>query len=135
MILPPAGPTLPAMRTPILSAMLLTALAAPALADAYPVNGRWGQSAGTANGAIDCGGKLRVIAFSGATRTDSKGGVPAYRNKSVAPEAPGLFRVVDEFTTGQIRNGHLNYTLRLVDADRIEMNLQPGGLLKLQRCK
>jgi hypothetical protein len=35
------------MRTPILTAMLLTALAAPALADAYPVHGRFGESAST----------------------------------------------------------------------------------------
>jgi hypothetical protein len=122
------------MRNTILSAMLLTALAAPALADAYPVNGRWGQSASSEKGQIDCA-KLRVINFSDGTRTDSKGGVPAYRNKQVSPEAPGRFRVVDEFTTGQIRNAHLNYTLRLVDADHIEMNMQPGGLLKLQKCK
>lgn len=115
--------------------MLLMALAAPAFADAYPVVGKWGQSTNTAKGTIDCGAKVRVIAFSDGTRTDSKGGVPAYRNKSVAPEGPGMFRVVDEFTTGQIRNGHVNYTLRLVDAEHIEMNMSPGGLLKLQKCK
>jgi hypothetical protein len=122
------------MRTTILSAMLLTVLAAPALADTYPVNGKWGQSASSEKGQIDCA-KLRVISFNGVQRTDSKGGVPAYRNKSVAPESPGRYRVVDEFTTGQIRNAHLNYTLRLVDADHIEMDMQPGGLLKLQKCK
>jgi hypothetical protein len=123
------------MRTPILTAMLLTALAAPALADAYPVHGRFGESASTEKGPMTCGAKLRVIEFNDGTRTDSKGGVPAYRNKTVSPESPGRYRVVDEFTTGQIRNAHLNYTLRVVDADRIEMNMQPGGLLKLQKCK
>lgn len=122
------------MRTAILSAILLSALVAPALADAYPIGGRWGESATSEKGPIDCA-KLRVIGFNDGQRTDSKGGVPGYRNKSVAPEAPGRYRVVDEFTTGQIRNAHMNYTLRLVDADHIEMALQQGGVLKLQRCK
>ena len=72
------------MHKTILSAMLLAALAAPALADTYPVSDRWGQSTSSAKGAIDCSGK-RVINFQGDQRTDSKGGVPAYRNKSVTP--------------------------------------------------
>ena len=114
--------------------MLLLALAAPALAASYPVSGKWGQSASSEKGAIDCS-KLRVIEFKGNTRTDSKGGVPAYHNKSVAPEAPGTFRIVDEFTTGQIRNGSTRYTLRQIDADHIELNLVAGGMVKLQRCK
>jgi hypothetical protein len=41
---------------------------------------------------------------------------------------------VDEFTTGQISNAHTTYMLRLVDDDHIEMQMQPGGTLKLQRC-
>lgn len=122
------------MQQMILTAMLLLALSAPTFAASYPVSGKWGQSASSEKGAIDCS-KLRVIAFNGDTRTDSKGGVPAFRNKSITPEAPGRYRVVDEFTTGQIRNGHINYTLRQVDADHIEMNMQQGGMLKLQRCK
>jgi hypothetical protein len=122
------------MRKTILPAMLLCALAMPALADSYPVTGAWGQSTSSEKGAIDCAG-IRVITFNGNQRTDSKGGVPAYRNKSVLPEVPGRYRVVDEFTTGQIRNAHLNYTLQQIDADRIELNMQPGGMLKLQRCK
>jgi hypothetical protein len=44
----------------------------------------------------------RVIDFTGNQRTDSNGGVPAYRNQSVVPEGPSTFRVVDEFSTGQI---------------------------------
>ena len=100
----------------------------------YPVSGHWGQSSSSANGAIDCAGK-RVIAFNGNQRTDSKGGVPAYRNKSVTAESPSSYRVVDEFTTGQISNGSVSYTLRQVDADHIEMQQQQGGTLKLQRCK
>lgn len=62
--------------------MLISALAVPALADSYPVSGAWGQSTSLAKGGIVCAGK-RVITFNGDQRTDSKGGVRAYRNKSV----------------------------------------------------
>ena len=112
----------------------MVALAAPTFAAGYPVSGRWGQSTSTEKGAVDCS-QLRVIAFNGDQRTDSKGGVPAYRLKTITEDGPTNFRVVDEFTTGQINNARLNYTLQKVDADHIEMNMQPGGLLKLQRCK
>jgi hypothetical protein len=122
------------MQKLILPAMLLVALAAPAFATGYPVSGKWGQSASTEKGPIDCS-KLRVIDFKGDQRTDSKGGVPAYRLKSISPEGQSSFRVVDEFTTGQISNARVNYTLSKADPDHIEMNMTPGGLLKLQRCK
>lgn len=121
------------MRNTILIATALTMLTAPALADTYPVSGRWGQSNSSEKGPIDCS-KLRVISFNGDERTDSNGGVPAYRNKSITA-AGSTYRVVDEFTTGQIRNGKMNYTLTQTDADHIEINMKPGGLLKLQRCK
>jgi hypothetical protein len=120
------------MRRTIPLAILLAVLAVPALADSYPVSGRWGQGASSEKGPIDCSGK-RVIAFNGNQRTDSKGGVPAYRNKSVTA-AGSNYRVVDVFTTGQINNARSSYTLRQVDADHIEMSGQ-GGTLKLQRCK
>jgi len=122
------------MRKTILSALLISALAAPALADSYPVSGAWGQSTSSAKGAIVCAGK-RVITFNGNQRTDSKGGVPAYRNKSVTPAGASSYRIVDLFSNGQVRNGSVNYTLRLVDADHIEMAMQSGGTLKLQRCE
>lgn len=122
------------MRTTILSAMLLAALAAPALADNYPVSGKWGESNSSQKGPIDCG-KLRVIAFNGNQRTDSRGGVPAYRNRSVSGAGPSTYRVVDEFTTGQIGNAHVSYTLRPIDADHLEMKMAPGGTVKLRKCK
>jgi len=123
------------MRKTILSAIVLTALAASALAaGGYPVSGPWGQSADMNKGRIDCGDK-RVIDFKGDTRTDSKGGVPAYRIKSITTEGSSRYRVVDEFTTGQIHNGSTSYTLHQVDDDHIELNMQQGGMLKLQRCK
>lgn len=109
-------------------------LALPALAGSYPVDGKWGQSTSTEKGPVDCG-KLRVIAFNGDQRTDSKGGVPAYRNRTVQASGAGQFRVVDEFTTGQIRNAKMNYTLRAVDADTLEMTMEKGGTLRLRKCK
>jgi hypothetical protein len=121
------------MRKTFLSAMLLGALVLPALADNYPVAGPWGQNTSSAEGAIDCSGK-RVIAFNGNQRTDSKGGVPAYRNKSVTG-GPSRYRVVDVFSNGQVNNAQVIYTLSLVDADHIQMNLQSGGTLNLQRCE
>lgn len=121
------------MHHTALVAMLLAALAAPAYAASYPVSGKWGQTSTSEKGPVDCS-KLRVIAFNGDTRTDSNGGVPAYRNRSVSADGTS-YRIVDEFTTGQIGNAHVNYTLRKLDADHIELNMQPGGMLKLQRCK
>jgi hypothetical protein len=121
------------MRTSLLSAALLTALAAPALGGDYPVSGKWGESASSEQGAIDCAGK-RVIEFQGNQRTDSKGGVPGYRNRSITSVGSSEYRVVDEFTTGQISNAQSSYTLRQVDQDRLEMQSQQGTV-QLQRCK
>jgi hypothetical protein len=114
------------MRTTILSALLLTALAAPAQAQVYPVEGQWGQSTSGEKGPIDCSDSKRVI--------DSNGGVPTYRNRSVVASGPSSYRVVDEFSTGQISDGQSQYTLRRVDQNRIEMN-SSGGTTTLQRCK
>jgi hypothetical protein len=122
------------MRNTILIAAALTALAAPALAATYPVSGRWGQSDSSNKGPIDCS-KLRFIAFNGDQRTDSGGGVPAYRLKSISADGSSHFRVTDVFTTGQVNNGSARYTLRLIDAEHIEMDLQPSGAIRLQRCK
>ena len=121
------------MRKTIFSAIFIGALALPALADNYPVAGAWGQSASSAKGTIDCTGK-RVIAFNGNLRTDSQGGVPAYRNKSVTQAGASNYRVVDVFTNGQVNNAQTSYTLRQIDADHIEMRGQAGSL-KLQRCE
>jgi hypothetical protein len=122
------------MRATILSALLLTALAVPAQAQVYPVEGKWGQSTSGDKGPIDCTDSKRVIDFNGDQRTDSNGGVPAYRNKSVTSTGPSSYRVVDEFSTGQISAGESQYTLRRVDPNRIEMN-SSGGTTTLQRCK
>ena len=122
---------IPLMRTILILATL--AFSAPAFAQSYPVDGKWGESTSSEKGAIDCNGK-RVIGFNGDQRTDSKGGVPAYRNRSVSTSGTG-YRVTDEFTTGQIRNGRTSYNLKQIDADHVEMTQQGGPTLKLQRCK
>jgi len=114
--------------------LLSATLAGPAMAASYPVSGRWGESASTDKGPIDCTGK-RVIEFTGNTRTDSNGGVPAYRNKSITPEGNARWRIVDVFTTGQISNAAVTYTLVQVDPDHIALDLQKGGTLKLQKCQ
>jgi len=121
------------MRKLILSATLVAALSLPALAGTYPVSGNWGPAVAGKNGAIDCAGK-RVIGFNGDQRTDSNGATPAYRNFSVSANGPSQYRVVDAFSNGQVNNGRTTYTLRQVDADHIEMQMQ-SGTLKLQRCK
>ena len=125
------------MKTRFLFAALAccaVSMAKPTLAGNYPVSGRWGQTTSTEKGPVDCG-RLRVIAFNGDQRTDSKGGVPAYRNRTIQTAGAGQFRVVDEFTTGQIGNAKMNYTLRVVDAETLELHLEKGGTLRLRKCK
>ena len=118
----------------LLPAIALIALTAPALADTYPVSGRFGVVPGFTDKPPDCAGK-RTIAFNGNQRTDSKGGVPAYRNKSVQAAGASTWRVIDIFTTGQISNAQAVYTLHAVKDGQLEMNMQPGGMIKLQKCK
>ena len=117
-----------------LATIAATALTAPAFADSYPVSGKWGVSTSTEKGPVDCS-KLRVLNFNGNQRTDSGGGVPAYRNRTVRPDGADRYRVEDEFTTGQISNAHVNYTLRKIGDDRLEMNQQRGGSFQLRKCK
>jgi hypothetical protein len=122
------------MRTTILTALLVTVLAAPALAQTYPVSGRWGESTSPDKGPIDCTDNRRIIGFFGNQRTDSNGGVPEYRNKSVQSTGQSDYRIVDEFSNAQVSAGQSEYTLRKIDSDRIVMN-QSGTVLNLQRCK
>ena len=115
-------------------ACLAIALASPAIAADYPVSGRFGVGTFADPRPVDCT-HLRVVSFFGDQRRDTNGGVPAYRNRSIVRSGAHSFDVVDEFTTGQISNAQAIYTLRILDANRIEMDLQPGGRLMLQRCK
>lgn len=118
------------MKTSVLlfAGLVGAAFAAPAHAQSYPVSGRWGQSTSSEKGAIDCHGR-RVVTFNGNQRTDSGGGVPAYRNRSITSDGSSRYRVVDEFTTGQINDGHTSYTLRRIDNDHIELQMRQGGTL------
>ena len=122
------------MRTTILTALLVTALATPVLAQVYPVSGRWGESNSAENGPIDCSGNRRIIDFLGNQRTDSNGGVPEYRNVSVQSVGQTDYRIVDEFSNAMVSAGHTEYMLRKIDSDRIVMN-QSGTVLNLRRCK
>jgi hypothetical protein len=121
------------MKTATVALLALCALAAPAFAANYPVSGKWGASDRDDKGPIDCS-DLRIIDFQGNQRTDSKGGVRAFRNLSVTADGSASFRIVDQFTTGQI-NGRTTFTLRQIDSDRIELHLQPGGTIRLNRCQ
>jgi hypothetical protein len=96
------------------------------------VSGRWGLSTETEPGAIDCEGK-RVIRFDEQRRFDSGGGVPDYRVIDLVNEADTNFLITEEFNTGQIR-AKIRYNLRLIDPDRIELAMSPGGTLSLKRC-
>ena len=87
---------------------LAPALAGVAVADSYPVSGRWTYQDASAPGvAPDC--KSPTMEFRGAQRLDTGGGVPQYRNVS------GRGIVVDalsrdrRFFTVQIR-GRVTYT-------------------------
>ena len=121
------------MRSLILSCAACAALTAPATAANYPVSGRWGPAVAGQKGAIDCAGK-RVIAFNGDTRTDSKGGVPAYRNRSVTADGPQQFRVVDEFRTARSTT-RTRLTRCASSTPTTSRCAMQGGTLKLQRCK
>src|SRR5262249_50333809 len=85
-----------------------------------------GQSGSSEKGAIDCTNK-RVIGFTSNPHTDSNGGVPAFRNQSVVTESPSSFRIVDEFSTGQISAAHTT-------VNHVELVMEPGPV-KSQRCK
>ena len=85
--------------------LLVAALTAPALADSYPVSGRWGQSDSGKKGPIDCTGK-RVITFKGEQRFDTGGGVPGYHNKSVRTDGADRWRIVDQFSNGHNQRRH-----------------------------
>jgi hypothetical protein len=112
---------------------LVPAAARVAAADSYPVSGRWTYENAAASGAAKtCGG--RTMEFRGTQRLDTGGGVPQYRNVSVSQSSSSLFRVVDEFFTVQIR-GRMEFTLRILDPDHIEIAISRAGkTFRLRRC-
>jgi len=115
----------------ILLVVSLVLATAPAFAIVYPVSGRWGQSDETKPGPIDCTGK-RVIRFDPYRRFDSNGGVPDYRIIDLIENGTN-FRITEEFHTGQI-DARTKWTLRILDPDRIQLDLERDGTLTLKRC-
>ena len=120
------------MKTFFAALLAACALATPARAITYPVSGHWGLSTETKPGPIDCTGK-RVIRFDPYRRFDSGGGVPDYRVIDLLRQSDTVFRITEEFHTGQIK-AQITYILKLIDADGIELVMSPGGTLKLKRC-
>src|SRR4029078_1050052 len=118
----------------ILTALLVTTLAAPAFAQSYPVSGRWGESTRSEKGPLAGAGNKRVMDFAGDQRTDSNGGVPEYRNKSVESVGQSDYRIVDEFSNAQGSAGQSESTLGKIGYEHIVIN-QSGTALNLQRSK
>jgi hypothetical protein len=112
---------------------LAHAWAQDASAAPYPVSGRWSYDHATESGpAKNCG--ARKMEFQGERRLDSVGGVPEYRNLTVSQTSPSSYQVVDEFFTVQIR-GRMEFTLRILDPDHIEIHLvRAGKTFTLRRC-
>lgn len=109
----------------------LPIIAGFAVAQSYPVTGKWTyDDAGGDGPARECG--KRYMDFQGERRFDTGGGVPDYRNRSVERDGDD-YRLVDEFNTGQI-NARLNYNIRRVDKDRIELKLPANKTVRLRRC-
>lgn len=110
----------------------LPIIAGFAVAQSYPVTGKWSyEDTGGDGPARECG--KRYMDFRGERRFDTGGGVPDYRNRSVTRDGDD-YRLEDEFNTGQI-NARLNYNIRRVDNDRIELKLPANKTIKLRRCE
>jgi len=110
----------------------LPIIAGFAVAQSYPVTGKWTyEDTGGEGPARDCG--KRYMDFQGERRFDTGGGVPEYRNRSVSGDGDE-YRLSDEFNTGQIR-ARSDYNIRRVDNDRIELKLPYNKTVKLRRCQ
>jgi hypothetical protein len=110
----------------------LPVIAGFAVAGSYPVSGKWTyDNAGAEGPAPECGS--RYMEFAGERRFDTGGGVPDYRNLSVTRNG-AEYRLIDEFNTGQIR-ARLDYTMRILDGDHIELRLPQGKTVALRRCQ
>lgn len=110
----------------------LPIIAGFAVAQSYPVTGKWTYDDTGGDGpAKECG--KRYMDFRGERRFDTGGGVPDYRNHSVTRDGDE-YTLQDEFNTGQV-NARLNYNIRRVDNDRIELKLPANKTIKLRRCE
>lgn len=123
---------MPGLRMFMSVAVAALMFAAPALADSYPVAGRWTYNYSPEKGpAKQCTG--RRMEFAGQRRFDTAGGTRDFRNVSVTPAGAARYRIVDEIFTGQVR-GHVDYTLRLIDGDHLELKFASGTTTLLRRC-
>lgn len=113
---------------------LLVAVGTSAQAATYPVSGAWTYENATEKGPAKSCGK-RNMRFEGNLRYDTGSGAPEYKNVSVTKSDTAKWNIVDEFFTGMMR-GRVPYTLRIVDADHIELHLERGGAKTLlRRCQ
>lgn len=116
----------------ITAAVGILIVTAAALADGYPISGKWTYDNPKAEGpAEDCG--KRYMSFEGILRRDTGGGVSSFRNFSVDQIGNTHYKVVDMFDNAMI-NARQTYTLRIVDEDHIELDLQAGPVIALRRC-
>jgi hypothetical protein len=110
----------------------LPIIAGFAVADSYPVQGKWTyDNTGGEGPAPECGS--RTMEFSGDRRFDKGGGVPDYRNRTMTQDGDN-YRLTDEFNTGQIQ-ARVDYNIRRIDKDHIELRLPANKTVKLRRCQ
>jgi hypothetical protein len=129
----PTGITIMWHRLALIAA-IVASTAGVAHADTYPVSGTWTYDNASAKGpAKECGQK--VMRFQGNIRRDTGTSVPEYKNISIDKRGATTWYVIDDFYTLQIR-GRMIYTLRLIDEDHIEIELEKGGkTFLLRRCE
>ena len=110
----------------------LPIIAGFAEAQSYPVTGKWTyEDTGGDGPARDCG--KRYMDFQGERRFDTGGYVRDYRNHSATQDGDE-YKLQDDFYNGAIR-GRMNYNIRRVDNDRIELRTQQGSTVRLRRCQ
>lgn len=115
-----------------LAIVSLPVIAGYAVAEPYPVSGKWTyEDTGGEGPAPECG--KRYMNFQGERRFDTGGGVPDYRNRTITQDGDE-YTLTDEFNTGQI-NARVDYNIRRVDNDRIELKLPQNKTVKLRRCE
>lgn len=116
----------------IAAAFGLLTVTAVAVADSYPISGKWTYDNPDAEGPADDCGK-RYMSFEGVLRRDTVGGVSSFRNFSVEQIGNKSYRIIDQFDNAMI-NARQTYTLRLIDDDHIEIDPQTGPAVALRRC-
>ena len=103
-----------------------------ALADTYPISGKWTYDNPKAEGpAQDCG--TRYMSFEGNARRTNVGGVSFFSNFKVEQIGNSRYRITDQFDNGMISARQI-YDLRIVDSDHIELDLSAGPVIALRRC-